>query len=108
LFEQLEIWRIQMKTHALVALLLCVLPVSAMAQAEKTDPGSLSGKAQADRPKDAGGTAQPNAKADDDTKSLPGKAAEDHPGTDATGTTANPTADPKSGSLPDKAKETTK
>jgi hypothetical protein len=99
-----------MKKYVLAAALLCLLPATSFAQAEKADPGSLSEKAKKDQPGTTGGgsTAEPTAKPEDDKQSLPGKAAEDHPGTNAGGPTANPTADPKSGSLNDKAKETTK
>lgn len=97
-----------MRKSILAAVILCALPATAMAQAEKSDPGSLSEKAQKDQPgaTGAGSTADPTAKPEDDKQSLTGKAADDHPGTSGAGTTANPTAQPKSGSLDDKAKET--
>jgi hypothetical protein len=91
--------------HILIAATLALaIPAAAFAQAEKSDPGSLSDKAMKDQPGNSGGgsTAAPTAKPADG--SLPDKAMKDNPGTKG-GETANPTADTKSGSLPDAAKK---
>jgi hypothetical protein len=82
---------------------LAVPPV-AFAQAEKSDPGSLSDKAMKDQPSKSGGgsTAAPNAKLA--YSSLSDNAMKDNPATKR-GSTANPTAEPKSGGLSDGAKK---
>lgn len=94
-----------MKKLALILALAAFTPAVAFAQAEKTDPGSLSDKAKTDNAGTSGGsTADPNAKPAD--SSLSDKAMKDQPATTSGGSTAAPTAEPKSGSLSDKAKET--
>jgi len=92
--------------HLPIALLgASLLAGPVFAQAEKTDPGSLSDKAAKDNPGTTGGaTTNPTAKPEDGKGSLSDKGMKDHPGTKG-GTTADPTADPKSGSLPDGAKK---
>ena len=87
--------------------MIIATPIAAFAQAEKADPGSLSGKANADQPgsSSSGETAAPTAKPEEGKGSLSDKAMKDAPGTGAAGSTANPTAEPKSGSPPDGAKK---
>jgi hypothetical protein len=92
--------------HILIAAaMLLPLPAAALAQAEKSDPGSLTDKAKTDHPgsTSGGATTAPTAKPDD--SSLSNKATKDAPGATGPGTTANPTAEPKSGSLSDGAKK---
>lgn len=86
------------KQHILAIAFLAAIPNIALAQAEKTDPGSLSDKAMKDQPGTKGGdTAAPTAKPESGT--LSDKAMKDAPGTKG-GTTAAPTAQPKTGDLP--------
>lgn len=95
-----------MLKSVLAAALLCAIPGAALAQAEKSDPGSLSDKAMKDQPGTSGGsTAMPNAKPEDGKGSLTDKAMKDQPGATGGGATANPTAEPKSGGLSDGAKK---
>lgn len=93
------------KKALFVSLLLATSSTMAFAQAEKADPGSLSGEAK-EQPSAAtsgGSTATPTAKPGD--SSLSDKASKDNPGTSAGGSTANPTAQPKSSDLPAGAKD---
>ncbi|MDO9381569.1 MAG: hypothetical protein Q7T86_01775 [Hyphomicrobiaceae bacterium] len=96
-----------MHKFLIAAALIIATPIAAFAQAEKADPGSLSGKAKADQPgsTSSGSTATPTAKPEEGKGSLSDKAMKDTPGTSAAGSTANPTAEPKSGSLSDGAKK---
>ena len=94
-----------MKTILAVAL-LAASSTLALAQAEKADPGSLSGKAKEEpsaAAKSGGSTAAPTAKPAD--SSLSDKAMKDNPGTTTGGSTGQPTAQPKSGDLPAGAKD---
>lgn len=93
-----------MKHILIAAALALAVPAAAFAQAEKSDPGSLSDKAMKDQPGNSGGgsTAAPTATPADG--SLPDKAMKDNPATKG-GSTAEPTAEPKSGGLSDGAKK---
>lgn len=95
-----------MKKSLLAAAIILAIPAVAVAQAEKSDPGSLSDKAMKDQPGNSGSgsTATPTAKPEDGKGSLSDKAMKDTPGTKG-GSTANPTAEPKSGGLSDGAKK---
>lgn len=90
-------------SRMLAVILMTAVPSLAMAQAEKTDSGSLSTKAMQDQPGNTGGgsTATPTAKPN--SGSLSEKAMQDQPGNSGGGSTANPSAKPDSGSLSDKA-----
>jgi hypothetical protein len=94
-----------METILAVAL-LAASSTLALAQAEKADPGSLSGEAKEEPSAAAtssGSTAAPSAKPAD--SSLSDKAMKDNPGTSAGGSTAQPNAQPKSSDLPAGAKD---
>lgn len=86
----------------LAAAVLALTPAVALAQAEKTDPGSLSTTAKEKSATPGGSTAAPTAKPN--SGSLSEKAMKDAPGTEG-GSTGEPTAQPKSSDLPAKAKE---
>lgn len=71
----------------------------ALAQAEKSDPGSLSSKQKEQQGVSGGSTAAPTAKPEDGKSTLTDKAMKDNPGTTG-GSTGEPTAKPKTGDLP--------
>jgi hypothetical protein len=93
-----------MKKFIFAAALVCLTATAGLAQATKPDDSSLGTKAMKDQPGTSagGGTAMPNAKADDADKSISGKAMDDQPGTMG-GDTKDPTAKPMDGSISDKA-----
>ena len=91
--------------HLMIAMAFAATPAIALAQAEKTDQGSVSQEVKEDLPKTDGTTKNPTAKPE--SGSLPGKAMKDHPATTG-GTTDMPTAEPKSGDLPAGADEVEK
>lgn len=88
--------------HLIIAAAFAATPAVALAQAEKTDQGSVSQDVKENLPKTEGATENPTAKPE--TGGLPDKAMKDHPATTG-GTTDMPTAEPKSGDLPDAASD---
>ncbi len=91
------------KQSILALTLLTAVPALALAQAEKSDPGSLSTKAMKDQPGNTSGGSTANPDAKPDSGSLSEKAMKDQPGNSGGGSTAAPTAKPDSGSLSEKA-----